>query len=179
VELIKQKHIRRRTYLSRGRTNLMNHIKTHKNYESEWVVEKSRRDGPSSTSNKMFVFEISDKAKTMHGWLELIINNLPIVTVENVIFRKYCNLGHVSIKTIVKYMELVNDRVKDAINSACAGVERFESEVTIVQIANAEFKRQNLTHEGPLSAYQSMLHVLPTSNISERLNWFFMIVAKI
>ena len=75
----------------RGRTNLMNHIKTHKNYESEWAAEKSRRDlDPSSTSNKMFVSEISDKAKTMHGWLELTIkNNLPIVTVENVVFRKY------------------------------------------------------------------------------------------
>ena len=89
----------------------MYHLKTHKNYESEWAADKSRRDlDPSSTSNKMFVSEISDKEKTMHGWLELIIkNNLPIVTVENVIFRKYCNFGHVSIKTIVKYMELEVD----------------------------------------------------------------------
>ena len=46
----------------RGRTNLMNHIKTHKNYESEWAAEKSRCDlDPSSTSNKMFVSEISER----------------------------------------------------------------------------------------------------------------------
>ena len=49
-------------------------------------------------------------------------------------------------------------------------IDNIESEVTIVQIANAEVKRQKLTHEGrTLSAYQSMLHVLATSNIAERL----------
>ena len=42
--------------------------------------------------------------------------------------------------------------------------------VTIVERANAEVKRQKLTREGrPSSTYQSMLHVIPSYNIAERL----------
>jgi len=43
-------------------------------------------------------------------------------------------------------------------------------EVTIVQKAEAEVKRQNLNHEGhPSSTYEKVFHVIPTSNICERL----------
>ena len=43
-------------------------------------------------------------------------------------------------------------------------------EVTIVQKAEAEVKRQKLNHEGrPSSTYEKVFHVIPTSNICERL----------
>ena len=40
----------------KGRTNLMNHLKTHKNYESEWAIDKALRlTEPSSRAKTSFV----------------------------------------------------------------------------------------------------------------------------
>jgi hypothetical protein len=110
-----------------GRTNLMNHLRTHKKWEEDWNIEKERRLSDSTSRNKLsFISELSEKAKTIFGWLDLVINNnMPLNIIENNVFKRYTNLQPISMKTLLHYMEMINESVILILREECADISRF------------------------------------------------------
>lgn len=90
-----------------GYTNLMNHInKEHPESENEL------NDG-----NRQSTLVFYSKGETkIFGWMDFIVDeNLAFSVVEKKSYRKYTNLGDVSIKTIKKYFKLVYEKVKNKV----------------------------------------------------------------
>ena len=99
---------KRKQKLNGGYQNLLSHIfMQHPNWKNE-----------VSSENVKINFQISEKTKTIYGWLELIIkNNLPFSFVENEIVKNYCSLPSITVKTLKKYIHLVTQSVENVIAS--------------------------------------------------------------
>ena len=110
--------------LKNGYANLIAHLKAkHADYVqiTKEFISKSIR-GPIDS----FVIQPSEKAKSIYGWLEWIVeDNLPLSFCEKPTTRKKTNLAKITVKTLKKYANLLVEKVKKDIESKLKKAKRF------------------------------------------------------
>lgn len=101
-----------RQKLSAGYANLITHAKSHDGW-MENVLEY-RRCKEHGRAMDAFVRPITEKAKSIYGWIDWIVDScLPFAIVKNDRYRKYSNLRPISKNTLKKYFKLLVSYVKE------------------------------------------------------------------
>ena len=102
--------------LRSGYSNLKDHLQTeHPDWQETMKVFYAEGRGPMDT----YVSQASSKAKNIHGWLEwTIMDNNSFSFCEGKLTRKYSTLNDVSSKTLMKYVKLTADKVRDKVTLA-------------------------------------------------------------
>ena len=101
--------------LKSGYSNLKEHLNTvHPDWADTLRMFYAQGGGPMD----LYVAQISPKAKTIHGWLEwTIIGNQPFSFCEGKLNRKYSTLSDMDSQTLMKYMKLTADKVRDKVTA--------------------------------------------------------------
>ena len=105
---------------SKGYTNFVNHAKTHPNFEMTVQTFVSTQ-GQDLTK---YFGSVTEKAKNIYGWLDFIVmNDLPLCTVERSAFLRHLKLEAIDRKTLDKYLYATQAAVKENIKGILP--ERF------------------------------------------------------
>lgn len=102
-------------------TNLLQHLNTKK-HRDEWykkVCEFRIKNG--GAMDKFANIQASDKAISIHNWLDYgVNNNEPLNFVENEYIRKYTRLDPISRNTYVKYLDglslVMEEKLKEMVS---------------------------------------------------------------
>lgn len=101
-----------------GYTNLMSHLKEkHPDWEQVYADFKKDNPGKKKAAPGQ-IFFVNPKVIQLHSWLTWIINrNLPLSAVETKEFRDYSSLDSIGVKTIAKYLRLVDLEIEKTLKN--------------------------------------------------------------
>ena len=98
--------VRRKQITGSGYNNLYTHITAKHTDYREKVLSK----------NSKLTFVASPRAVNIYGWMDwVVMNGLPFSFVENEYNKKYTSLNPISRPTLMKYLELVEEKVEQKI----------------------------------------------------------------
>ena len=101
--------------MKRGYKNLKDHtLKEHDDYME--VIRRYKNQGPVNGPMNKYIQSTGPKARNIHGWISWIIDqNLPFTFCESKLTRKYTSLKEICVKTLKKYMKLLQIKMRKAI----------------------------------------------------------------
>ena len=101
-----------------GYTNLMSHLKEkHPDWEQVYAEFKKDNPGKKKAAPGQLFF-VNPKVIQLHSWLTWIINrNLPLSIVETKEFREYSCLDPIGVKTLTKYLRLVDLEIEESLKN--------------------------------------------------------------
>ena len=142
--------------LRSGYSNLKDHLQTeHPDWQETMKVFYAEGRGPMDT----YVSQASSKAKSIHGWLEwTIMDNNSFSFCEGKLTRKYSTLNDVSSKTLMKYVKLTADKVRDKVALALPEsfgliIDGWSSGSDHYSGLFASFVKNGVVHQDMRSAY--------------------------
>ena len=96
-----------------GYSNLKDHLNAeHPDWPDIMKVFYAEGKGPMDS----YVAQISSKAKTIYGWMEwTLMDNNAFCFCEGKLTRKYSTLPDLSSETLMKYVKLTADKVRDKV----------------------------------------------------------------
>ena len=107
--------IQRSQRVKSGYSNLKDHLNAE---HPDWpdIMKTFYADGRGPMD--MYVAQISSKAKAIHGWMEwTLMDNNAFSFCEGKYTRKYSILADVDSQTLMKYVKLTADKVRDKVTA--------------------------------------------------------------
>ena len=103
--------------LKNGYSNLKDHIvQNHLDWRE--MMMKFKNQGTLYGPMNKYLYSVGCKAKNIYGWISWVIDeNLPFAFVEKKNTRKYSSLKETTPKTLKKYMQLLQKKIRSIITT--------------------------------------------------------------